>query len=396
MIVNKLHEKVALLLIFLILSNYLFLSLSFSQLIIKINFLFFLLVVVIFYLKNIKENINLKIFFFLILLISLGTPTYEWDARSIWLFHGKRIFYDNSIFSIADNYATFSHNDYPTLVPAFSASLALLVGHWNEIFPKIAFSFMFLPPLILSYSFFKKTQYLIFLSIVFFVIGKYLFNGWMDGIVAVYFCISSLLMYILILDENEIQYKNNYLYLLIALCFFISLSLTKNEGLALLLAIFSGTLLIKIFKKELTKNISKLFFLTLSFLPIMLWQYFCYSNNVGYNDYINSNFLINLTPRIQNIENYQLVSYFIFLNEKFAVCLFLFLISFWINWDKKIFYFISTVLLIYIFILFFIFMSTPYDLYWQLNSTAARVVKTLSFTLAFFALYNLRNWKKIY
>ena len=129
---------------------------------------------------------------------------------------------------------------------------------------------------------------------------------------------------------------------------------------------------------------------------IILWQYFCYSNNVGYNDYINSNFLSNIMPRIHDIKNYQLISYFLFLNEKFVVCLFLFIISFWINWDKRIFYFIFVILLIYIFILFLIFLSTPYDLYWQLNSTAARVVKTLSLSLAFFALYNLRDWEKIY
>ena len=39
-------------------------------------------------------------FFLFIVFISLGTPTFEWDARSIWLFHAKRIFYDKSIFSV--------------------------------------------------------------------------------------------------------------------------------------------------------------------------------------------------------------------------------------------------------------------------------------------------------
>ena len=44
-----------------------------------------------------------------------------------------------------------------------------------------------------------------------------------------------------------------------------------------------------------------------------------------------------------------------------------------------------------IFVLFFIYLSTPYDFYWQLDSTAARVIKSLSFTMAFFGLYNLRE-----
>ena len=134
------HEKIALVLSFLILNNYLILSLNFPQLLIKINFIIFLTTVLIFYARNFLENPFLKIFFLFIIFISLGTPTFEWDARSIWLFHAKRIFYENSIFFLVDNYAQFSHNDYPKLAPAFASSLAVLVGHWNEVFPKLAFS----------------------------------------------------------------------------------------------------------------------------------------------------------------------------------------------------------------------------------------------------------------
>ena len=92
MIKDNFHEKIALLLSFLILNNYLFLSLNFSQLLIKINFIIFLLIVLIFYFQNFLQNPYLKIFFLLIIFISLGAPAYEWDPRSIWLFHAKRIF----------------------------------------------------------------------------------------------------------------------------------------------------------------------------------------------------------------------------------------------------------------------------------------------------------------
>ena len=105
---SNFHEKISLSLILLILSNYLFLSINVPEVVIKINFVFFLLVVVFFYFKNFLDNPYLKIFFTLFLIISFGTPLYEWDPRSIWLFHAKRIFYDYSIFSIVDNYAKFS------------------------------------------------------------------------------------------------------------------------------------------------------------------------------------------------------------------------------------------------------------------------------------------------
>ena len=391
---DSFHEKIALVLSFLILNNYLLLSLNFPQLLIKINFLIFLVTVFIFYSKNFLENPFLKIFFLFIIFISLGTPTFEWDARSIWLFHAKRIFYDQSIFSIGDNYAAFSHNEYSSLAPAFASSLAFLVGHWNEVFPKLSFSLMFLPPLILTYAFLKDTQYLIFLSIVFFTIGKFLFNGWTDGLVAIYFGLSAFLMYLLFFIDTNF-FKNRLLFYLLAFCFFISLTLIKNEGIALLFILFATTFIIKLYKGQLGKDISKLVFLSISFLPVIFWKFFCYSKGIG-DHYINTNILLNLLPRLDDLNNYKLISYFLFLNEKFLIALIFFLVSFWVKPNKELFSFVSTVITMYIFVLFFIYLSTPYDFYWQLDSTAARLIKSLSFVMAFFGLYNLRTYRISY
>ena len=388
---DSFHEKITLALSFLILNNYLLLGLNSFQLIIKINFIIFLIVIFVFYFKNYSENPFLKIFFLVIVFISLGTPTFEWDPRSIWLFHAKRIFYDQSIFSVLDNYAEFSHNAYPSLAPALASSLATLVGYWNEVFPKLSFLLMFLPPLILTYVFFKNTKYLIFLSIVFFTIGKHLFNGWTDGLVAVYFCLSTFLMYLLIVSENNF-FKKKVIFYLIAFCFFTTLTLIKNEGIVLLLILFVVTFLIKLYKGNLKNDIIKLIYLSFSFIPIILWKLFCYSKGIG-NDYINSNILLNILPRLYEIENYKLISYFLLLNEKFIYSLVFFLATFWIKWNTELFRFISFIALSYIFILFFIFLSTPHDLQWQLESAVVRVVKSLSFLLAFFGLYNLRNWR---
>ena len=389
MIKNNFHEKITLVLSLLILNNYFLLSLNFSLVLIKINFLIFLVTILIFYFQNISENIYLKIFFLFIIFIALGTPTFGWDPRSVWLFHAKRIFYDNSIFSVADNYAPFSSNSYPSLAPAFASSLAVLIGYWNEVFPKLSFSLMFLPPLIITYAFLRNTQYLIFLSIVFFTIGKFIINGWLDGLVAIYFGLSALLMYLLMINTDNF-YKNKSLFYYIAFCFFVSLTLLKNEGAALLLILFVTTFSIKIFKGELKKDISKLIFLSFSFIPIILWKLFCYSKGLD-NAHINVD--LNLLPRFYDLDNYKLIAYFLLLNEKFVICLAFFLLSFWINWNKEIFRFISIAILMYILILFFIFLSTPFDFYWQLNSTAARVIRTLSFSLAFFGLYNLNNYR---
>tara|TARA_B100000586_G_C20051843_1_gene402343 strand:- start:563 stop:1171 length:609 start_codon:yes stop_codon:yes gene_type:complete len=199
-------------------------------------------------------------------------------------------------------------------------------------------------------------------------------------------------MYIVIITDNDF-YKKKLFFYLIAFCFFTSLTLIKNEGIALLLILFVTAFLIKLYKGGLRRDVSKLFYLSISFLPIILWKFFCYSKGIGYNDYINENILFYLLPRLDDLENYKLISYFLLLNEKFIIALLFFLISFWVKWNKELFNFIFLVFIMYILILFFIFLSTPYDLYWQLDSTAARVVKTLSFLFAFFGLYNLSYQK---
>ena len=390
MIKEKFIENIVIILSFLILNNYLLLSLSLNIIFIKINYVLFLSTILYFYLRHPFNNYFIKIFFLSIIFISLGTPVFEWDPRSNYLFHAKRIFYDNSIFSIIDHYAPFSNNDYPTLIPAFSASLASLVGHWNEIFPKIAFTFTFLPPLILICNYFKKTNYIIFLSIVFFVIGKYLFNGWADGLLAFYFTICSFLMFLLFIKDDQENLNKKSLYI-ISFIFFIILTLIKNEGSLLLLILFNVVLFIKIINKNFKKDIFKFLLLLFSFVPIILWQYFCFINEIGLNDRLQSDVMFYLLPRLIEFKNYQMIAYFLLLNEKFLICLLLFLLSSYFNWDKLLFIFISLISTIYILILFFVFLSTPYDFYFQLDSSASRIIKSLSFLLSFFALYNLRN-----
>ena len=383
-------EKIVILLGFLILNNYLLLMLNFNTMFVKVNYALFLLTILFFYFRYPSRNYFIKIFFLSIIFISLGTPVFEWDPRSNYLFHAKRIFYDNSIFSVSDNYALFSNNDYPTLIPAFAASLASLVGHWNEVFPKLAFTFTFLPPLILICNYFKKTNYIIFLSIVFFVIGKYLFNGWADGLIAFYFTVCSFLMYLLFIKDDKDNQNKKLLYI-ISFIFFITLTLIKNEGSLLLFILFNVVLFVKIVKKNIKLNIYKLLLLSSSFIPIILWQYFCFINEVGLNDRIQSDVMVHLLPRLLEFKNYQMIAYFLLLNEKFLICLLFFLISSYFNWNKSIFIFISLICVLYLMILFLIFLSTPYDFYFQLDSSASRVIKSLSFLLSFFALYNLSN-----
>ena len=386
--INILYKKIALILSFLILNNYFLIILNSSELIIKINFILFFLSIFFFYFKELNKNIYLKLFFILIIVITLGTPTTGWDPRSIYLFHAKRIFYDGSVFSIVDNYANFSHNEYPNLASAFAASLASLVGHWNEVFPKLSFTLMFLPPLILFFIFLNEKKYIIFLSIVLFLIGNFIYTGWADGLLAIYFTISIFLIYFLVIDDKG-YFKKDFSSYSVAISFFIILTLIKNEGAVLLALSFISALIINITNRRVKKNINSLLILSISFLPIIFWKIFCYYNNLGH-EFIHAESLQNIILRSSDFKNFTQIFYFLILNEKFVISLVFFMLSFLFFKNKDLFYFVLIILISYLAILFCIYLSTPNDFYFQLNSTAARVIKPLSLFISVAALYNLK------
>ena len=191
---NKLNnDNIVILLLSSIIFNYLLLFSSSLILLVKLNLLLFFFLIFIFFLKF-NKNIFLLLIVITLLIICLGSLTNQWDARSLWLFKAKRIFLDASVISIKDNYAIFSHPDYPNIGPAFIAGFSKLFGFWNEIYPKAALTLMFIPALILLNKYFDKNDFLLVIFLILFTIGKFLVNGEMDGLVSVYFILSFLVI----------------------------------------------------------------------------------------------------------------------------------------------------------------------------------------------------------
>lgn len=82
-----------------------------------------------------------------LLLVALVSPVLPmdvlWanDARSVWFFHGKIIYFANGIHRSSgwNNEAIlFSHPYYQKLVPILAATEMLKFGYWNEYLPKLA------------------------------------------------------------------------------------------------------------------------------------------------------------------------------------------------------------------------------------------------------------------
>jgi len=127
----------------------------------------------------------------------LTQPLYDWDARSIWYFHAKMIYTAGSIGLSAgwrDLAVTFSHPDYPKLIPSLASQVMYIMGFWNEYLPKISLYLVFIPAFFWLVSFARKSiSYLFLIIIMPFSLFPWLWNGYMDGMLGLYFCLSLLL-----------------------------------------------------------------------------------------------------------------------------------------------------------------------------------------------------------
>ena len=361
---------------------------SYNEYVIKLIFSLYIFTILVFFVYKPLNFFHLKITLIILMIIVLGNPTHAWDAWAIWLFHAKRIFFEQSIIAQLDGYAIIGHNDYPVIAPAFAASLATLIGGWNNIFPKLAFLLMYFPPLILSIKIFNVRYHLLFLILILYILNLQFILGLADGLVAIYFTLSSYLIYDIFVNK-----QNSFFCLLITFCFLIILSSLKNEGLVMVIILLSILIIINISKKEILQNYKKIIFLLFSLIPILIWKITCINYNVN-NDIINYNALNSLKNMIFNYSSFKLIFKFLILDTKFIISIIFILLAFNFTKNKRIFYFSLLVGMSYIFSLFIVYLITPYDLEWHLSSSASRVIISPAFLFSFFGLLQIYCMKE--
>ena len=328
---------------------------------------------------KLKHTLPLLIILYLGLL-SLGTVATSWDARSIWLFHAKRIFIDNSIFAQLDDYAIWSHNDYPVMLPLLSASFAKLIGYWNEIYPKASNVFFILPPLLIFYDYLKNPRWFVLLVVgIFYILAKLLINGYMDGILTLY-ALSTLIIFYQLRENN-----NNKLLLLLAVLHSCVLVSIKNEG------IYIFTILIccmySISLKQFLISIQKTWVLLIPYLFWLVWRlitqhYSVYSDmesglfeKISFNNDFLKSILVILKERL-SWDNLTLIAQFLFESKYYLFGMMSIVMhvifkkkcNMWSRLDSFIIQFIFA----YLIFLFFVYVFTPHDLFWHLKTSATR------------------------
>ena len=324
------------------------------------------------------------IFLAICAVVILGAPVTDWDARSIWFFHAKRIFFDNNLYAQLDDYAPFSHNDYPVLLPALAASIARAVGYWNEIFPRLCVLAAYTPALLLLVWLYpNKVIFNLIIAGVLLIGRNHLFNGYMDAILALYSGIAcALLAKIYAFDPSAAAAKTKLIdYVVFSLCVATLLHL-KNEGLlaALILLV---CVLPKVYKKPQR--------LILSLLPF-LFYFVVWKSHVTQNHVQGDLFVAGVADRIvSRLQNPQEIGLILkaFAQKSWIFAAALAFVLLRLNKLGRLTQFAPSLIFIATYCggILAVYVATPNDLPWHLKTSASRVFMTVNLSILLTSAY---------
>jgi hypothetical protein len=157
----------------------------------------------------------------------LTQPLQAWDARSIWFFHARMIYIAGELSpatGLDHRSIAFSHPDYPKLIPALAAQLTTLRGYWNEYLPKAALWLALGPAFLGLFSLARqRIAFLFLLTVLPFSLRGWLWNGYMDGHLALYLALALLFIGRALLSGDDLDF-------LLGLTTLALLPNIKNEG----------------------------------------------------------------------------------------------------------------------------------------------------------------------
>ena len=165
------------------------------------------------------------------------SPIFSKDAFAMWFFKAKMIFMEKRIpFEVFKQpYYAYSSPEYPLLVPLNLAWISLCLGQWNDILLRLFFIIqyiLFIPFFYTSLKRYTNRNMAAFGCLLLMAnrhILVYAANGYLDLLVGM-FTVISVIYLLRWMNENE----NSHL--LLSAFFIGCAAFTKNEGIALFLA----------------------------------------------------------------------------------------------------------------------------------------------------------------
>ena len=368
--------------------------------------------------RQIFRKIEVTHFIFLVIIFApflymvVSEPLRSWDARSIWFFHAKMIFYGGGIndgTGFQEETVLFSHVDYPNLIPGIAAWAATYAGFWNEYVPKMGLLVLWWIILI-ALSETKELELFWKIAFIFLFLlyrNELVYNGSMDLWIGIFAFLSHLYFILFIRDGKGVNLANS-LYSCLILC------QIKNEGFLLaIIILFNFAVILFINKHKVnmrhvfTVYLRPMLLLIFS-LPIFLWAILKHRWNLENDLHLFSiNSLENAAKRF-NLDMLSLIYEKLVKNQgiqELLVMIFaLIVISALYVYIKRIeksvvFQFLIEFItpintaLVYLAGLFVVYLATPLDLSYHLKSSAHRVVAPvfLLFCLTVYPAFSLKT-----
>ena len=317
-------------------------------------------------------------------------PIAAGDARSIWFFHGKMIYYSGGLGAwtgFGDEAVLFSHVDYPKLIGILSAEFAFVAGFWNEFVPKASLVALLLPATLAVASFLKRFSFSNFflLLMFFFSLGWLLWNGYMDGYFALYAGIALLFLGRWVNEKDFLD--------LVAGSVFLALATSlKNEGGLFLVTVAVSLCILWVFdrgRKASATPVSLMWKLwavpLLSFSGFILWHWKKAELGLVNDLQLGATSIPRIATRLED-GSMLLIAKWLFLDAFVLKAFVVLAIS--LAGVKLMGRRISagaTVAIatsvLYLSGIFFIYLATPANLQWHLSTSATRTMAVVLFGL---------------
>jgi hypothetical protein len=338
----------------------------------------------------------------LFLSLILFEPLTAFDARAIWFFHAKMIYFAGSFGASAgwqDPAVNFSHVFYPNLIPGMAAQVAYLLGYWNEYIPKISLAYVLLPATLWLFTFARKSFAFLILILLFpFSLYTWIWYGYMDGYLALYFSIAMLLL-------SRYAMNNETIDLVSGLTCLVLLLYVKTEGvLAVIAGLVSILTIVFLIKEKGWMNLRNAVFnwRALVATGIVLFPFLAWSilkRILGLTSYFqigNAQSLERMIARI-NDHSLNLIAENTYLCMEGALLLLGLLYAVTIARKQPLPKMMWPALIsavIFYFGLVAIYMLTPFDVAWQLSTSAGRTMLSVNgciFVSCYFLLDSLES-----
>ncbi len=338
--------------------------------------------------------LSVSLFFLVsgVYLIKIATdPIWDFDARSIWFFAAKIIYFAHGLhgsdaWNIPNAY--FYHQDYPKFVPVLAAHAANAAGFWNEYLPKLSLFVLIVPAITFIYEFRNRASSAIILLLAFLGIpGSFLWTGYMDGFLGMYAGLGVLFW----LHAEKTKSLRHTAVSLLSLAVVCSL---KAEG-HFFAAIFFAVAVLWNYRLGLRKSLFRHAPILLTFIPVVIWAIVRAKLEVPGDDFLTGMFE-RLFARIHSGEIWNPIIHWLLFNTGIYETLFLVALGFvYARFRgvrlRELPWFPLVVGLGYAVFITFVYLVTPFELGPHVYSSIARIslpIVMMGFSAMVLALRN--------